>query len=119
MIRIGSGDFGRKPGVAAVVDAIMPLNALLQLKKEGLDIVEIRVDLIDQHVLKIAEFLREVRQRVELPIIGTIRENDANRAGRLELFREIVPLVDCVDIEFGSKISDDVKRMVKAETEKL
>ncbi|MCU0609392.1 MAG: type I 3-dehydroquinate dehydratase [Chitinispirillaceae bacterium] len=116
MIRIGNGDFGKKPGVAAVIDAIMPMNSLLRLKQEGLDIFEVRVDLIDQHVLKIAEFLRELRERVELPVIGTIRENDNNRANRLELFREIVPFVDCVDIEFGSKISDEVKRIAQGKT---
>jgi 3-dehydroquinate dehydratase I len=105
MIKIGSLELGKNPCVIGVVDAIVPVSHLLDLKMRGLDLLEIRADLIDVGIAELAVYLGELREKVALPMIGTVRENDRTRLIRLEIFKKIIPFIDCVDIELGTALS--------------
>jgi 3-dehydroquinate dehydratase-1 len=41
-------------------------------------------------------------------LIGTVRENERTRNSRLDIYKRIIPLVDCIDIELGADLSAEV-----------
>ncbi|MGA2508019.1 MAG: type I 3-dehydroquinate dehydratase [Chitinispirillaceae bacterium] len=119
MIRIGSLELGKKPceaceaRVAAVVDAVVPMQDLIDLKKKGVDLLEVRVDLIDRPIDCIVECLRDLKKSVALPVIGTVRENGRTKKDRRTFFTAIMPYVDCVDIELGASIAAQVQAQAR------
>ncbi len=101
-------EFGTLPRVVAVVDQVLPIEKLIELGEEGVGILEFRFDLIDEPFSETLRYLAEVRRECRLPVIGTVRETESNRADRLGMFREILPLVDSVDIEIDARINREV-----------
>jgi 3-dehydroquinate dehydratase-1 len=85
-----------------VVDCILLIDNLLNLKKKGLDLIEIRADLIEKPLECIVKYVSDLKAAIGLPMIGTVRENDRTREKRLEFFASLMPLVDCVDVELGA-----------------
>jgi 3-dehydroquinate dehydratase I len=117
MIHIGALEFGTKPRearVAAVVDSIVPMQDLIDLKEKGVDLLEIRVDLIDKTLDCIAQCLSDLKKAVALPVIGTVRENGRTEKDRAGIFSEIMPYVDCIDIELGALIAGQVQARARA-----
>ncbi len=118
MIKIGSLELGRKPRearVAAVVDAMVPMQDLIDLKKKGVDLLEIRVDLIDKPLDCIVRCLGDLKKEVALPMIGTVRENERTAKNRAAVFQAIMPYVDCIDIELGASIAEHVQLSAKSQ----
>ena len=110
MITLGSLALGNKqPRIAAVVDSLVPVDDLVVLKQEGVDLLEIRVDLFDVPVPRIIKYLCDLHELVGLPFIGTVRENARTAAQRGLIFAAIMPFVDCIDIELGSPIEQRVR----------
>jgi 3-dehydroquinate dehydratase-1 len=114
MIKIGCCKLGKTPLVAAVVDAIVPLQDLVDLKKKGVDLLEVRVDLIDKPLNCIVRCLRDLWSAVALPVIGTVRENERTKKDRAAIFTAIMPYLDCIDIELGASIASPVQMQAKA-----
>jgi len=113
MIKIGSLELGNKPLVAAVVDSIVPLQDLIDLTKKGVDLFEVRVDLIDKSLDCIVTCLGDLKKAVHPPIIGTVRENERTRKDRAAIFARIMPAVDCIDIELGATDAAPVQTQAK------
>jgi 3-dehydroquinate dehydratase I len=116
MIRIGALEFGTKPRearVAAVVDSIVPMQDLIDLKKKGVDLLEIRVDLIDKSLDCIVQCLSDLKKAVGLPVIGTVRENERTKKDRASIFARIMPYVDCIDIELGASDAGKVQAQAR------
>jgi len=119
MIRIGSLELGNKPRearvarVAAVVDSIVPMQDLVDLKKKGVDLLEVRVDLIDKTLDCIVQCLGDLKKAVGLPVIGTVRENERTKKDRAAIFTAILPYIDCIDIELGASIAAQVQAQAK------
>jgi 3-dehydroquinate dehydratase-1 len=109
MIKIGSLELGAKPRVAAVVDSIVPMQDLVDLKKKGVDLFEVRVDLIDKPLDCIVKWLGDLKKAMGLPVIGTVRESERTKKDRAAIFAAIMPYVDCVDIELGAPIAGIVQ----------
>lgn len=107
MTAIGTCTLGPAPRVVGVVDEMISFEKLLLLDGVA-DILEMRVDCYRQPIERVVAYLKEVRTRVALPMIGTVRENDYTRAHRPAMFRAILPFVDCIDMELGASISDEV-----------
>lgn len=105
---LGSIERGSKPRVVAVVDSIVPVVDLIQLKRQGIDMLEIRVDLIETTLACIVKYMGDLTAHVGLPLIGTVRENTKTAPDRLRIFRTILPLVHGVDIELGCAILPEV-----------
>ena len=116
MLKIGDLELGTKPVIAAIIDEKIPLEKIQELKKEGVGLLEIRVDCFNRPINEVTQYMKEVRDTLLMPTIGTIRENDSNRDSRVDLFRQIMPFVDCVDIELGCGISDEVRRLAEGKT---
>jgi 3-dehydroquinate dehydratase-1 len=114
MIGIGTLELGKKPLVAAVVDTIVPMQDLIDLKRMGVDILEIRVDLIDKTLDCIVRCLGDLKKAVALPVIGTVRENERTKEDRSAIFTAIMPYVDCIDIELGASIAAQVQAQARA-----
>jgi 3-dehydroquinate dehydratase-1 len=112
MITIGNLELGKKPCVAAVVDAIVPIQELLELKRLGVDLLEVRLDLIDKPLDCIEKYLYDVKLAARLPLIGTVRENEHTKGKRSVYFRRMLPYVDCVDIELGAPDAQELHEIV-------
>jgi 3-dehydroquinate dehydratase-1 len=96
------------PRVIAVVDTLVPLAVLLDLRRDGVDCLEIRVDLISAGPDALVHYLSDINARVGMPLIGTVREGAAPTPDRLRLFDAIMPFVNGIDIELGCAILPDV-----------
>ncbi|MBN1307262.1 MAG: type I 3-dehydroquinate dehydratase [Chitinispirillaceae bacterium] len=115
MIKIGQCILGAVPRIAAIVDEFIPVEKLLALKGVA-DLLEMRVDCYRQPIDRVVEYIGGVRAEAGFPMIGTVRENDYTRTDRSAIFRAIMPFVDCIDIELGSPISDEVLAAASGKT---
>ncbi|MBN2036116.1 MAG: type I 3-dehydroquinate dehydratase [Chitinispirillaceae bacterium] len=116
MLKIGSLEFNsreRAPRVAAVVDFIVPAQYLLDLKKKGVGLFEVRVDLIAEPLDIIVPYLRELKKNAALPVIGTVRENGRTKKDRAGIYSAIMPYIDCIDIELGAPIAAEVQAQAR------
>jgi len=91
-------ELGKIPRVAGIIDSFVSQKRLKALQDKGVDLFEIRVDLLNKPIDKVINYINEISS----PLIGTIRETESNRNNRVELFKAIAPFVDCVDIELGT-----------------
>lgn len=114
MIRIGNLELGKRPRVAAVVDGMVPLQDLIDLAKKGVDLFEVRVDLIAKPLECIVQCLRDLKKTACLPVIGTVRPNERTKNDRPAIFSAIMPYVDCVDMELDAAIAPQVQAQAKA-----
>ncbi len=108
MIKIGDLQLGLHPRVVAIIDNFFDIQEIVNLKNLGVSILEMRVDCFDAQLEDVVGYIKKVKDSTSLPAIGTVRETDKNRSIRTEYFREILPYVDCVDIELGTPISDTI-----------
>lgn len=115
MITIGSLSLGVKPCIAAVVDRIVPLEDLVGLKDQGIDLLELRVDLMEKPLDCVAAYAADCRSRVALPMIGTVRETEQTKKNRPEIFQSIMPFVDCIDIELAAPTAPKVQAIARAQ----
>jgi len=107
MVRIGTCALGTRPRIVAVVDEFLDTELLMRFRGQA-DILEMRVDCYREPPDRVVGYLDEVRSRVGLPMIGTVRENDFTEHDRPAFFRAIMPFVDCIDIELAAPVSDEV-----------
>lgn len=108
MVSIGSCSLGEYPKVVAIVDRLIPLKELNALKNDGVNLLEIRVDLIDAQFDAILDYCSAIRETTGLPMIGTVRENERTVKNRVMMFKKIVSVVDAIDVELGSPVSDEI-----------
>ncbi|MFP4162965.1 MAG: type I 3-dehydroquinate dehydratase [Chitinispirillaceae bacterium] len=114
MISIGDVQLGRIPRVVGVVDHVVRVNELRELQKKGVDLFEVRLDRYEMGIGQIVEYLESINAVVSAPLIGTVRETEANKKNRLDIFSTMAPFVDCVDIELGTP---EWKKMVDASSD--
>lgn len=107
MTTIGTCTLGKTPRIVGVVDELIPFEKLMILEGTA-DILEMRIDCFRQPIERVTAYLQAVRTKVALPMIGTVRENDYTRENRSAIFTAILPFVDCIDVELGTPISDEV-----------
>ena len=116
MLKIGSVQLGNVPRVILCVDG--NLSAVAQAAGEGVDILEIRVDLFRN--LAPASVVTEVRalRRHRLPLIGTVRSELEGGAAsiteiqRIELYTKVAPLVDAIDVDLAAKTLTEIIKVV-------
>ncbi|MFO0752983.1 MAG: type I 3-dehydroquinate dehydratase [Thermodesulfovibrionales bacterium] len=94
---------GETPVVAGAVNDTDVMNTPPDLLHAA-DILELRVDMFDTLTRdRVEEVFRAVRERVDTPVIATIRDTaEGGRkeiSGRASLYRAVVPLSDAVDVE--------------------
>lgn len=112
MVRIGGLNLNK-----SIVASIgkNPIDSALMAKKLGADILEIRIDLLDEDALQL---LRELKKS-GLPIIITNRMKQegggwtGSEAGRVRTLISQLPLADAVDIELNAETRDSVVENAK------
>lgn len=95
-----------------------PLTALRRAHAEGLDFAEARVDLFQDRRV---EAVRKVVRAVEkvLPVLLTVRSSkeggawERDDAGRLALYRALLPDVSAVDVEIAASIRPEVVKAAR------
>jgi 3-dehydroquinate dehydratase-1 len=101
-------ELGSVPRVVAIIDRMVAPEKVHDLVRHGCDMLEIRADLFAGSFDETLAYLGRLRTAVAVPVIGTLRETPGNRDVRLDMFRRLVPLVDCVDIEIDTSIAGQV-----------
>lgn len=105
---------GRRPLIAAVILGKSPVVDALRAKKQGADILELRLDQFKS--LKpdyLARTIKEIKRKTHLPLIATLRHRSEEKFlppryrlsedMRYEMLSGILPLVEAVDIELRAK----------------
>jgi 3-dehydroquinate dehydratase I len=118
-ILIGKTEFGKVPRIAAIIDRMLPLQAIRRLKSQGADLLEVRVDLFKEPVQRVLEYVSKVKKESGLPLLGTVRETSSNKKKRLEIFHHLIPIVDCIDIEVDAPIKNQVIKMTRNAKKKV
>lgn len=108
-MKIGKLEVGNTPNIAAVIIDGEDKRAITQAKRNGADLLELRIDCFKkQDVAAVQKTVRHI-QAQKLPLLATIRSKaEGGKSGisekdRLILFQSIMPFVDAVDVELGSK----------------
>lgn len=105
MVRIGSLDLGKKPGIVSVISE-EPVESAKAAKWLGADLLELRLDMLDfsgpEEMKKVIE---KIKSNTGLPCIATNRlQSDGGKwsgseRDRTELLKQVLQLVDAIDIE--------------------
>ena len=97
-----------KPGIVLVITD-QETNA--QLKKLGVDLLELRVDLFRKSGVEHARGQFQNRRKLKVPLILTMRSQKKEGAAKVmpegkkwEMLQALVPLTDWVDIELSSPL---------------
>jgi 3-dehydroquinate dehydratase-1 len=115
-LTIGSVVLGKIPRVIGVVDTFLDMRRIAAIKKTGVDILEIRVDLLGADIPGLCVFIDKIKKTSGSPCIATVRETDENRDRRIDIFKAILPFVDAIDIEIDASISRQVISHAKGKT---
>ncbi|NJD77084.1 MAG: type I 3-dehydroquinate dehydratase [Candidatus Methanoperedens sp.] len=113
MVRIGNLELNRSI-VASIGED--PVDSATRAKKLGADILELRIDLLDEDPGRI---LNDVR-KTGLPIIITNRARQEGGAWngtedeRIRLLLSLMPLADAIDIELSAKLRDTVVKKARS-----
>lgn len=107
-IRIGDCELGVVPRITVIVDGRAAVEEVVRYGAQGASLLEVRADLFDGEFARVLEYVDALRARTGMPMIGTIRETPRNSGRRLELFEQLIPLVDCIDIEVDAPIGREV-----------
>jgi 3-dehydroquinate dehydratase-1 len=100
-IKIKNLTLGTVPRVVGIIDRPMPVTRLQKFVDGGIDIFEIRADLFDKPVDKVVAYINTVRELIQIPLIGTVRETNCNRANRADWLVSLSKHVDIIDMELG------------------
>lgn len=82
-------------------------GAATEARSLGVDVAELRIDRFSR--TDVGHVVEQVRAFEGLPVLATVRSAaegggwSGGEAARLELFREVAPLVDAVDVELSSR----------------
>jgi len=115
-ISIGRCTLGTIPRTVAIVDQPLDLKVIRRLKTIGADMLEMRVDCFKDGIDEVCGYIEKVKRYVDMPIIGTIRENGKTKGRRLEFFAKVIPLVDAIDIEVGADIALRIRTLAGGKT---
>jgi 3-dehydroquinate dehydratase I len=115
-VSIGPLQLGGMPRVVAIIDEFLDMHHIKELAKIGVDIVEIRIDLIGSDIPSLCVFVDKIKKFTGFPCIATVRQTEENREKRLDIFKAVIPFVDAVDIEIDASIARQVIAHAQAKT---
>lgn len=93
--------------VAAIADD--PLRNAIRAAKEGADIIEIRIDLLDYPADSLHSLFKQLNKSVGIPIIATNRIDveggkfEGSEEERIEILLSVLEMVDAIDIELRTR----------------
>jgi 3-dehydroquinate dehydratase-1 len=115
-VSIGTVQLGDMPRAVAIIDEFLDMHHIKELAKIGVDILEIRLDLLGTDIPSLCLFVDKIKKFTSFPCIATVRQTDENKDIRLDIFKSVIPFVDAIDIEIGSSIARQVITHAQAKT---
>jgi 3-dehydroquinate dehydratase-1 len=116
MVKIGNLELGKKACIAAIIDEMLTKEKIVESGADKADLFEMRIDCFSQPIDEVIEYTSFIKDEFNLPLIGTVRETDANRSHRVDIFRKIMPFVDAIDLELGTPINNEVLSFAEGKT---
>jgi 3-dehydroquinate dehydratase-1 len=122
MVKIGSFDLGKRPGIVSVIFE-EPMESARASKWLGADLLELRLDLLEfSGPDDMKGIIERIRSSTNLPCIATNRVQSDGGAwsgsenARIELLGQALPVTDAIDIELSTdaKFRESLIRMAKA-----
>lgn len=113
-MNIGEVELGKVPVVIGTITGVIsfPIE-----KIEKIDVLELRIDMFKSHGLAdIVKVIQSIKDAYAKPLLATVRSIDEGGAvqidddKRYEIYKEVIPLVDAIDIELRS--SELLKRVL-------
>lgn len=105
-MNIGGVELGKVPVVIGTISGVIsfPIE-----KIEKIDVLECRIDMFKSHELAdIVKVIQSVKDAYGKPLLATVRSKEEGGAieidddKRYEIYKEVTPLVDAIDIELRS-----------------
>lgn len=105
-MNIGGVELGKVPVVIGTITGVIsfPIE-----KIEKIDVLELRIDMFKSHELSdIVKVIQSIRDAYRKPLLATVRSKEEGGAieidddKRYEIYKEVLPLVDAIDIELRS-----------------
>ena len=109
IVKLGNIKLGSMPRVVIVLSGHESMKTINAIKSKGADVLELRVDQLNDFSIEAVFKKVSSLQGKGLPIIVTIRnkkeggKRSISDEKRLELFKAVIPLVDAIDIELNSQ----------------
>jgi 3-dehydroquinate dehydratase-1 len=107
-VSIGQVQLDGTPRVVAIIDEFHDMHHIKELAKIGVDILEIRLDLLGGDIPSLCLFVDKIKKFTGFPCIATVRQTEGNKDSRLDIFKAVIPFVDAVDIEIDASIARQV-----------
>ena len=107
-VSIGLVQLGDAPRVVAIIDEFLDMHHIKELARVGVDILEIRLDLLGGDIPSMCLFADKIKKFTGFPCIATVRRTEENKDKRLDIFKAVIPFVDAVDIEMDASIARQV-----------
>ncbi len=111
---LGPVQIGDGLKVIGVLDKVYPLAYLDQLHREGLTLLEVRLDLFEGPLKEVLDYIQGVHRLGRFGLLGTLRETSENVFIRYGMFERFLPCVDMVDIEVDSPIRQEVVALARS-----
>jgi len=110
-----------------IVANLSSLNEARAAEQQGADAVEFRCDLAIENNNDPTAILKEIRETINLPILGTIRRSGdggfyafrGQESERMRLFLKIAPYIDAVDVEIDSEINKEATLFARSKGLKI
>lgn len=113
-MNIAGVELGKVPVVIGTISGVIsfPIE-----KIETIDVLELRIDMFKSHeVSDIVKVIQSIKDAYGKPLLATVRSKEEGGATeidddkRYEIYKEVLPLVDAIDIELRS--SELLKRVL-------
>ena len=110
---VGPTLVGEDVKVIGVLDRPYSLAYLDQLYREGLTLLEVRLDLFTGPLHEALSYVGQVAQLRRFGLLGTLRETPENVFIRPGLFEKFLAHVDMVDVEIDTPIREAIVAMAR------
>ena len=105
-MNIGELELGKVPVVIGTISGV--INLPLE-KVDKIDVLECRIDMFKSHeVADIVKAIQSLKHAYGKPLLATVRSREEGGAieidddKRYEIYKEVIPLVDAIDVELKS-----------------
>ncbi len=116
---VGPTLVGEEVKVIGVLDRPYSLAYLDQLYREGLTLLEVRLDLFEGPLHDALNYVAQVAQLRRFGLLGTLRETPDNVFIRPALFEKFLAHVDMVDVEVDTPIREAVVALARKAGKKV
>ncbi len=138
---IGAIELGAIPRIVAIIESLPDQEQLRYLQQQGVTLLEFRIDSFNEPLEEVVDFLAGLANSIfrsnaksfssksfsakrfsaksALGLLATIRQNRYSRGGRLEMFDRLLPLVDCIDVEYESSEQQELFALARRHGKKV